>query len=311
MRPRARFLLAVGILTLPLLAGVANAAAPFAYASAFRGLYRVDLATGEATQLGTYGSIGGRTVVDVEGLALMPDGTLFGVSDANKAVVRFAPGSSRVSSVASLDPSLTGFASLDLGLAASCEGQLFMSADVHRKLWRLNPADGTVQLVADLPAAISGLTYRNGFLYGLAIASPGPEAQALYRIDPATGAATRLGTITTSRSIQDAGLDFDADGRLWATFDYNPPSSGSQADYSDLARLDPQTGAVLSRTAVSNVERFEDFEGLAIAPPVCSPDGNGASPALPVPIGSRLGTALLALALLALGVLGARRYSLR
>lgn len=311
MSPRARILLAVGSLTLSLFASVAHAAAPFGYASAFRGLYRVDLATGESTLLGTYGSIGGSDVVDIEALAMMPDGTLFGVSDANKAMVRFAPGSSRASIVASLDPSLVGFASLDLGLAASCAGELFMSSDVQRKLWRLDASDGAVQLVADLPAAISGLTFRNGFLYGLAVASPGPEAQGLYRIDPATGAATRLGTITSSRSVQDAGLDFDADGRLWATFDYNPPSSGSQADFSDLAQLDPATGAVLSRTAISNVERFEDFEGLAIAAPVCTPDGNGALTVLPVPVSSRFGTVLLALGLLALGVLGARRYSLR
>ena len=73
MRPllRRRLLAALFcLLPLPALA------APQAYVSAWNTLYRLDLATGQATPVGT-----GIGFNDVEGLAFAPDGTLYGVAD--------------------------------------------------------------------------------------------------------------------------------------------------------------------------------------------------------------------------------------
>lgn len=290
--------------SLSLYAG-ACAAAPTGYASAFEGLYQIDLATGHGVKVGDYGT----NVVDVEGLTLLSDGTLIGISDARKALYRLSPGSGRAAFVATLDTVLRDFDALDLGLAAGCNGNLYVSSDEQRKLWRLGQ-DGSAVFIADLPAAISGLAFRNGALYGLAIASPNVAAgEGLWRIDPTTGAATLIGNFTTPRPVRDAGLDFSSDGRLWATFDYNPPASGQIADYSDVAEIDPRTGAIISRTTVTGIPVGSDFEGLAVAPPVCSPDGTVSPPAasLPIPAGSPWSWLALGFGLLALAFTARRR----
>jgi len=288
----------------------ASAAAPTGYASAFEGLYQVDLATGDASRIGVYGSLGANAIRDIEGLTFLPDGNIVGVSDANKALFRFAVGNSRAAFLANLAQELRGFTALDIGLAAGCDGTLYVSSDAQRKLWRLSQ-DGSAIFIADLPAAISGLAFRNDFLYGIAIASPNVQAQGLYRIDPATGQSTLLGNFTTPRAIQDAGLDFSADGRLWATFDYNPPATGNIVDYSDIAQLDPETGALLSRTTVRGIPEGSDFEGLAIAAPVCQgPDGTPPpASSLPVPAGSTTTWLALVLGFLALAGTTLRRFA--
>jgi hypothetical protein len=280
-------------------------AAPIGYASALEGLYQVDLGTGVATKVGNYGA----NIDDIEGLTYLPDGSLIGISDAKKGLYRISAGSGRGAFVATLDTQLRDFSALDLGLAAGCDGTLYASSDVERKLWRLAP-NGTAVFISDLPAAISGLAFRDGMIYGVAITSPGATGgEGLWRIDPATGAATLVGGFTTPRAVRDAGLDFSADGRLWATFDYNPPTSGGLADFSDVAEIDPNTGALLSRRTVTSIAAGSDFEGLAVAPPVCAPDGVPEPVSRPVPATSTTSWVALVLGLLALGWFGLRRFA--
>jgi hypothetical protein len=131
----------------------------------------------------------------------------------------------------------------------------------------------------------------------------------LWRIDPTTGAATLIGNFSTPRPVRDAGLDFSSDGRLWATFDYNPPASGQIADYSDVAELNPQTGAVISRTTVTGIPAGSDFEGLAVSPPVCQPGGVAPPPGRPVPAGSPWSWLVLGLGLLVAAAVSLRRFA--
>lgn len=303
-----RALRRVIILALPLMLAMGTAsAAPTGYASAFDGLYEIDLATAQATKVGTYGP----NISDIEGLTYLPDGTLLGVSDSNRAMFRLSVGSSRGAFLATLSSELRDLEALDLGFASACDGTLYVSSDFARKLWHLG-TDGSSTFIADLPASISGLAFRDDMLYGLSITpNDGANGEGLWRIDPQTGAATLVGTFTTPRPVRDAGLDFDASGRLWAVFDYNPPTSGGRIDYSDVAELDPRTGALISRKTVTSIAAGADLEGLAVAPPVCRPDGFEPAPALPIPAGSNASWLVLGLGFLAAAFATLRRRFVR
>lgn len=299
-----RALRRVTILALPLMLAMGTAAAaPTGYASAFDGLYQIDLATAQATRIGTYGP----NISDIEGLTFLPDGTLIGASDSNRALYRLSVGSSRGAFLATLSSELRELQALDLGFASGCDGTMYVSSDFARKLWRLG-TDGSSTFIADLPASISGLAFRDNMLYGVSITpNEGTHGEGLWKIDPQTGAATLVGSFTTPRPVRDAGLDFDASGRLWAVFDYNPPTSGGRVDFSDLAEIDPRTGALISRRPVSSGALDADLEGLAVAPPVCTPEGFDPAPVLPIPAGTNITWLALGLGFIAVAFAALRR----
>lgn len=245
-------------------------AAPFAYGSSVLRLYRIGLGSQTATALNTYGAAGGQEIADVEGLAFAPDGTLHGISDPSKSLVRLNATTGRASFVSRLDASLRDAPSLDLGLAFTCDGRAWVASDQQRRLWELNPVDGSARLIADTPVRLSGLAARGNELFGISVAgqdAPSLE-QSIYRINTTTGELTRIGSFTTALPVVDAGLDFDEQGRLWATFDYNPQPGANPGvvDYGDLAEIHPQTGNLLSRTPMTWMPRGAEggIEGLAI-----------------------------------------------
>ena len=280
MRPWKRLLMAA-VLALPVTAvPVAALADPVGYAVGSGGdgfgasstLWRIDLATGAATLVGPTG------YVDVEGLAFTPDGTLYAVADAGQDCAGVCPGGTDL--LLRLDPA-TGAGSLvgplglsgdlDYGLAATCDGRLWLSSDTSNRLWEVNRFGGGNREVAVIGAPVSGLAAWGQELYGISVA---PD-HALYRIDVDTGAATRIGALGLPSAFFDAGLDFDGDGRLWATIDYfspPPPNDLPPADMrrNDLALVDLDSGhASLGATitgAGSGLSTVQ-MEGLAIAPP--------------------------------------------
>lgn len=254
----------------------------------FSDLYRIDLASGQASRLGAIG------FNDVEGLAIAPDGALFGVADLSAGtgsavsdlLVRIDTSTGRGSLVGVL-PGLAGQGpdgNLDYGLAFTADGRLWMSSETTAQLWEVSPTSATVRRVGTLGAAISGLAARGDQLYGVSAgSSPG-----LYRIDRDSAGTTLIGLLSAGVVVDDVGLDFDAAGVLWASLDPEPAAEG----LSKLVSIDLATGrANVISTAQANV----GIEGLAIAPPAPANPGGGVIPGAvqPIPAVSSWSLALL------------------
>lgn len=277
------------------------AADSLAYGVSFNKLYRIDLASGQTTLIGETG------FNDVEGLALSPSGVLYGIVDSTKTLITIDKQTGRGSLIGSSpgNTGLTGqgvgqFDALDFGLAFTCDGRLWASSDTTGKLWQLDPASGRATYVGHLGAQITGLGANADGLFGLG--SQGHEG--VYRVNVTTGAATRFGGLSPNLTFADGGLDFDAEGNLWAILDYRPPDDNRP---SDIVRIDLVTGAA---TFVATT--LPEMEGLAISPiAACrGPGGGSSSPYLAVPSGGLAARVLLAVAVV-LGGLAALAASRR
>lgn len=276
------------------LAPLSANAEPIGYATGFDALYRVDLATGQATRLGPIG------YNDVEGLAISPQGVLYGVADATvgngSGTTDFLLRIDQTTGAGTLVGQLAGLAgqgptgNLDYGLAFTCDGRLWLSSDTTDELWEVDPANAVPRRVGSTGQALSGLAGSGNELYGVSIGN----TPALYRIDTATAASTLVGPLNAGGVVDDAGLDFDATGRLWALLDPEPAAVG----VTRIAQLNRTTGAADVGASIGvNV----GFEGLAIAPPgSCSSPGVG-STAVQVPGPGPLGLGLLGLLAALLG----------
>lgn len=301
MRP-LRGLLLAGLMALLPLAALAE---PIGYAAGFDRLYRIDMATGQASAVGPIG------FNDVEGLAISPGGVLYAAADAtigtgsgqSDFLIRIDPNTGAGTLVGALSglqnqgvPGAAGGFELDYGLAFTADGRLWLSSDTINLLWEVDPRNGQTRLVGSTGARISGLAARGNDLFG--VSSAGGEG--LYRIDRETGQATLVGALALPDTMYDAGLDFDANGRLWLTVDYFSPPTGLPPLRNDLAEIDPETGAVLSLRTITGAGTGIDsaqMEGLAIAAPTL-PLARATSP---VPVNepwllAGLGTLMLAVA---------------
>ncbi len=270
------------------------AAEPLAYAVSFNKLYRIDLGSGQTTLIGETG------FNDVEGLALSSTGVLYGIVDSTKTLITIDKQTGRGNLIGSA-PGNTGlsgqgvgqFDALDFGLAFTCDGRLWASSDTTGKLWQIDPASGHATAAGTLGAQITGLGANADGLFGLG--SQGDEG--IYRINAATGAATRIGDLSAGIVFADGGLDFDAAGNLWGILDYRPPDDNRP---SDIVRIDLVTGAA---TFVSTT--LPEMEGLAITPmPACrGPGGPAQSSYLAVPAIGVSARILLALTVVLGGLL--------
>ena len=309
MRPLlGRRLLAVLMCFLPLPA----LAAPDAYVSAWNALYRLDLATARATPIGS-----GIGYNDVEGLAIAPDGTLYGVADGTAGagsqvtdfLIRIDTNTGTGTLIGPLEglsgvgPNETG--QLDYGLAFTCDGKLWASSDTTGLLWEINPSTAGVRQAGNTGAPISGLGGRGAMLYGIGVQNGfGDRAQqALYRIDPDTAAATRIGSLNVNDTLSSSGADFDTNGTLWATLDSQPPDLNRATR---LARIDLASGAATVVGSITGIVENVSVRGMAIAPPRGCDAGGGTGGG--TEIAQVPGPAAPALALLALVamLLGAR-----
>ena len=262
-------------------------------------LYRVDLATGQATRVGAIG------FVDVEGLAFHPDGNLYGVADGSAdggaltdLLIRInttTGAGALVAPLAGLANQGSGLGQLDYGLATTCDGRMWLSSDTLGTVWQVDRDSGSVIPLLTGGPRLSGLASRNNELFGIGVEND----EGLYRIDLGTKTAQRLGSLALADKVYDAGLDFSADGRLWATLDYlTPPDGAALVLRNDIALLDSSVGTATTRLVVRGVGEglnTVQMEGLAIVPPVCAA---GVTPTA-VPGVSRLGLLALVLAMLA------------
>ncbi|MDT8439059.1 MAG: hypothetical protein RQ729_08645 [Wenzhouxiangellaceae bacterium] len=264
-------------------------------------LWQIDLATGSSRRIGKVGNF-----IDVEGLAIGADGTLYGADDSSKTVFTINLNSGFPSALGGVISNMgvpLGQA-LDVGLTATCDDQLLLVSDVERSLFRVDRASGQISRIGSagsLAAPITDIAARAGELYGIGEGLDGSGRAAspdLYRIDIETATATRIGALGPQVApYANAGLAFDDQGRLWAVTDRR---QGDNLDLpSQIIQIDPETGAAL---AVRDAD-LVGFESLAIAPPSgCADDEQANADAPPaIPASSPWSLALMALVLLLAG----------
>ncbi len=274
-------------------------------------LAEINLADGSLRVIGNMGGIGNVPFADVEGMALDSKGRLFAVSDLAETLLRVDITTGAAASVGTLfGLGLRGqgagpFNQLDFGLSFTCDGRLWLSSDAVSKLWEIDLHSGVAVFVGNTGAKISALAGYDNDLYGLGV----DEDEGLYKIDRETGVATLIGRTGLPYTFHDAGMDFDAEGNLWATLDFNPPPSGRNQDFrvSEIVQIDRETGRAGPPVLVQGQMTIE-IETLALAPTICV---DGVPPVDPEPIivntlDQRL-LALLATLMLAIGMVAARR----
>lgn len=244
-------------------------------------LWRVNLATGQAEY------IGWTAFVDVEGIALDADGTLYGASDDENTLIRInlqsGLGAPVDGEVSNMGIPITQV--MDFGMTWTCSGELLVSSDFRESLYLADPVTGTLQVIgaeASLGAPITDIAAWGDELYGIGQglnSSGGTDSPNLYRIDRTNATATLIGAFgPQAASYANAGLAFDADGMLWAITDRR---SGNDPDIpSEILRIDLDTGQATKVADASVV----GFESLAIAPPGgCTSGGPIPTPPPPPP----------------------------
>ncbi len=274
-------------------------------------LHRIDLADGSATPIGISVSSLGVTRKDIEGLAIAPDLSLWGVDEDKLKLFRIDTTSGTV--MPETEVKISGLDSAkqnDFGLTFSCNGTLYATSVFSQSLYVIDLAGNASRVGAkgSLGVNISAIASSGSSpirLYGLGnglLGDEGPlDNRSLYRIDVDTGVATAIGEIgPTIANYSQAGLAFDAAGDLWAITD----RSQSGLD-SEILRIDLNTGVGTLQSATTII----GFESLAIAPPVnCnnSPDDRFAD-AQRIPVLDSLGRLLVILALLFTGLVSLRQ----
>ncbi len=259
-------------------------------------LWRIDLATGDAEY------VGWTSFLDMEGLALDAEGTLYGADDESKTLVTVGTTSGLALAVgnqrANFGVPIADV--LDLGMTFTCDGDLLISSDQRETLFTADPADGMLVRIGEeggLGAPITDIAAWGDALYGIGQGLDGAgnsDSPFLYVIDADAGTAEVVGPLGPAVApYANAGLAFDADGQLWALTDRR--DGGNPNLPSEILRIDLDTGTA---TKIADAD-VVGFESLAIAPPGgCD---RGAPPAVIVPTLGPGGLLALTLLLLAVG----------
>jgi hypothetical protein len=237
----------------------------------------------------------------------------------------------------------TGFEDVEgLTFDRACKN-LFGVDDVTDRLLSCDTETGACHQVGNLGVDITdtGLAYGSDLQLYMSTDAP-KNPTLLYRIDPATGAATAVGdqgqevtglaanttgifglggdgrnnlvrinpvtgaatSIGPLKAVapRDGGLDFDADGVLWGIED-----SGLR-NASRIFTVDPETGTatVVATVHLENGTALGGFESLAVKEGVCSVVFQGSAPQA-IPAAGGWGLAALAFLLTGTGLFVLRR----
>lgn len=252
-------------------------------------LYQIDLATGVETRIGELRTgIPNDIRIDTEGLAIAPDGTLWGVDDESRTLFKISEGGFvqlPEIPLVNFPPQPLSFGGNDFGLTFSCDNLYIVSVQT-RTLHNLK-LDGSSEIIGATGALgqnISAIAARGNptQLYGLGNGTFGngsTDAPNLYSIDVNTGVATMIGPLGTEASDYDqAGLAFDSEGTLWAITDRRTINDQNAANLpSEILRIDIGTGTATLVWTTTEV----GFESLAIAPPSACNANIDALPSIP------------------------------
>jgi len=259
-------------------------------------LWRVDLTSGQTERIGQTGFI------DMEGLALAPDGTLYGADDDSKTLVTVNTNSGFSLPVGNVrnNMGLPLAQPMDFGMTFTCDGELLVSSDTEQSLFRASLETGRLERIGapgSLGAPITDIASRGQALYGIGQGLAGQDgaftrdAPNLYRIDRTSASATLIGSLGEAvLPYANAGLAFDSTGRLWAITDRR--ADGMPAINSEILEIDLETGAARKSADADRV----GFESLAITTPGGCLTGGGEVPEpVEIPANSPLGLLMLAL----------------
>ncbi len=256
---------AITILAMYLIAGQATAG-PMAYSVASDNftdfedhLVEIDLATGEFTSRGSLSL----SYSDIEGLALAPDGKLYGADDATKTLIRLLPEAETAFSVSGGDQNLgLPTSPQNFGMTFACDEQLYLVAKFTEQLYRVNTTSGLATPIGSTGQQFTALAAWGDSLYSVDLSE-----NTLYQINPQNASTTAIGKLGGLGGGQidfteaDTGLSFDANGQLWMVMDLrevdplNPPPS--------------RIFTVSLNTGIAQLvsESLVGLESLAIAPP--------------------------------------------
>lgn len=275
-------------------------------------LFLVDLTTGSNSPRGELLS-GVESRVDTEGLAIAPDGTLWGVDDDSLTLFPItANGAIRFLDEVSLVSFQIGGGN-DFGMTFDCDNSLFITSVRTQTLHRLN-LDGSSVIIGAQGAlginisAIAALGTPTQ-LYGLGngqFQDGTTDNPNLYSIDVTTGVASLIGPLgAQAGDYNQAGLAFDADGKLWAITDRRIINNSIADLPSQILQIDVATGAATLMSTTTEI----GFESLAIAPPsacgISAPSGNEFEG---IPTLSPAGLLLAMIILLLAGLSALRRH---
>jgi hypothetical protein len=221
-------------------------------------LYRIDLPTGVATQLGATG------FAKLEGLAMNAAKELFAVNPstaiAQSQLVKCATDTGACAAIGPLG--VVTIAGTNAGLAFTPSGQLFLA--MNASIYVVNTTTGAAAFVGSNDTAISGLAATaptSNCASGLFAVGGNSSAGALYCVNTTNGALTLLGRLTGSAT--DAGIDADVTtGLLWEITnptDTNAPAQVFSYSPITLVQSAPVT-VTLGGAAIGG------FEGLAVLP---------------------------------------------
>jgi len=262
-------------------------------------LWQVNLSSGQTERIGQTGFL------DMEGLALAPDGTLYGADDESKTLVKVNTNSGFSQPVGTLRNNMgIGLAQpMDFGMTFTCSGELLVSSDTQQSLFRASLEDGRLERIGalgSLGAPITDIASWGDTLYGIGQGLAGADgafttdSPNLYRIDPTSATAESIGSLGEAvLPYANAGLAFDDTGTLWAITDRR--ANGVPDIESEILRIDLETGRAEKSSDANQV----GFESLAIAPPGgCEPLGGSEPEPSLVPADNPVGLTLLTLLML-------------
>ena len=241
-----------------------------AYAVDYDQFYRIDLGTRKATLIGKVGGSGQLQMADLSGLTTTPGGEVYVASDTLKSLIRIDPGTGKGTVVGNFGINQNNSSDpLDFGMTAACDGSLWLNSAVTRQLWKVNPSTAKATLVGTMGHDITGMVAAHDSLYGVG----GRGDEGWYSIDTASGHASLLGSLGPAVTyITSASPAVTSQGEVLAAFNYVPlPNNQPPPAWSDLARIDPVTGAATVLGTITGPPSLEDIgiRGFTLGPPAC------------------------------------------
>ena len=278
-------------------------------------LFLIDLSNGSEQIRGELIS-GIESRIDTEGLAIAPDGVLWGIDDDSLTLfpINAESGAIKFQDEIPLAGFLAGGGN-DFGMTFSCDSSLYLTSVRTQTLYKLTMG-GSSEIIGSegaLGANISAIAAIGTptRLYGLGngqFQDGTTDAPNLYSINLATGVAALIGPLgNQAGEYNQAGLAFDSDGSLWAITDRRIINNTIADQPSQILKIDVGTGTA---TLMSNTSEV-GFESLAIAPPAACNTGGARGDSYPtIPTLSPAGRLLAMFILLLVGMtVLRRRYS--